>query len=159
MWSDSKRYMTAILISHRPQDDWTVWTGMIKACEKVEKLADVPIYDPEKPTSTKSKRLQMMAGLWVSLLIDQNAYKSAGESGDEAFKRTIESGKLYFANFQTYPFCFDDIKDFVAQMPLDAQTVLRKHIAQSPQKLLKGDDGSGEENQVWLPRICHSDQY
>lgn len=128
---------------------------MIRACEKLEKLADVPIYDSDKPASTKSKRLQMMAGLWVSLLRDQNAYKSAGEAGDVAFERTIESGKLYFANFQTYPFCFEDIKDFVAQMPLDAQTILRKHIAQSPQALLKGD-GTGKEAQVSSSE-CHLD--
>ncbi|GAB7355199.1 hypothetical protein MBLNU459_g5754t1 [Dothideomycetes sp. NU459] len=135
----------------RPQDDWTVWTGMIRACEKLDRLADVPMYNPEKPTSTKSKRLQMMAGVWVSLLLDQHAYNSTGENGGVAFERTIESGKLYFTAFQTFPFCFDDIKDFVVQIPLEAQTSLRKHIALGPQTFLKGD-GKGDEVQSseWL---------
>lgn len=128
------------------RDDWKVWSGLVQALEKLGKLDEFQTYQTDPAGSWKEKRQQMIAGIWVALLSAQK--HAEGENTDRTFTKTVELVKEYFAVWQTYPFCYDDIKDFVVQLPLAAQTEFRQHTAQSPQKLSKLEVAEGDEGQV-----------
>lgn len=129
------------------RDDWKVWSGLVQACDKLDKLDNFPLYDAGLESSWKEKRQQMIATLWITLLTEQKA-KDAEKSDEASFEQTVHLAEEYFTTWQTYPFCFDDIKDFVVQLPLAAQTEIRQHAAKSPQKLSVVDLSGAEEAQA-----------
>lgn len=135
------------------KDDWKVWKGLVQACDKLGKLDEFPLYKEGSELPWKEKRQHMIATLWVTLLLEQ---KAAADAADTAsYAQTVQLAKGYFTTWQTYPFCYDDIKDFVIQLPPSAQTEIRQGCEVSPQKLSKietnGDaDSRSKKHAEWL---------
>lgn len=115
------------------RDDWKVWSGLVQACDKLQKLDDFPAQNDDSECTWKEKRQVALATLWIALLSEQK------EVDKPSFTRTIQLSKDYITTWQKYPFCYDDIKDFVAQLPSDGQAEIRQHISGSSQKLSNAD--------------------
>ncbi|KAL1302251.1 hypothetical protein AAFC00_002673 [Neodothiora populina] len=120
------------------KDDWKVWSGLVHACDKLGELSKCLEYKPESAAAWKEKRQRMIVTLWVTLLLAQKSTKD-GDVNGTSYMQTVQVAKEYFTAWQGHPFCYDDIKDTVARLPLTAQVEVQKHMADSPLKLSKID--------------------
>lgn len=116
----------------RVRDDWVIWDGLVKASSKLGKKDAIPSIDAEKD-DWRIKRLHMMASLQATVLSEQDAEFGA------KLQNTLQSAKDFFSEWQTYPFCYSDIKDFVDELPSEAQADFLKHVSKTAKKLSKPD--------------------
>lgn len=103
----------------------------MKASSKLGKTDAVPKFSAEKGDDWRIKRLQMIASLQATSLAEKEAAEGA------KLQKTTQSAKDFFTEWQTYPFCYGDIKDFVDELPSDAQTDFLEHISSTSKKLSK----------------------
>lgn len=110
----------------------------MRASAELQKSTGVPSYNTEKGDGSRIKRLQMIAGLQAIFL---------GEEGKDSFEGTLKSAKDFFSQWQTYPFCYGDIKDFVEKLPANAQADFLEHLAQSSKRMSK-ENGETQQTKV-----------
>ena len=107
-------------------------------------MIEVPSYNSEKGDDSRIKRLQMIASLQATFLSEKRAENGA------KFEKTLQAATGYFTEWQAYPFCYGDIKDFVEGLPAEAQADFRKHVSESSKKLSESSSGN-EKVKVSLP--------
>lgn len=135
------------------KDDWKVWSGLVRAHENLGKLQDFPVYRDGSQETWKEKRQHMIATLWVTLLIELGG---TGKNATEAasITKTVQLAKDYFAMWRTYPFCFDDIKDYIVQLPLAAQNEICQEFSipslERTEIGTKGEEAHSKKQSEWL---------
>jgi hypothetical protein len=105
-----------------------VWDGLVKASAKLGKSDSILSINTEKD-DWRIKRLHMMAKLQATVLSE------ADGDADARSQDTLQSAKDFFTKWQTYPFCYDDIKDFVDNLSSTAQAEFSQHVSASPIRL------------------------
>lgn len=116
----------------RVRDDWVVWNGLVKAASKLRKEDAIPSINERD--DWRIKRLQMMAKVQATVLSE--AETDAGIKS----QKTLQSAKEFFTEWQSYPFCYGDIKEFVDCLSNEAQQDFLKHVSESSLKLSSPDD-------------------
>ncbi|THX39673.1 hypothetical protein D6D10_04100 [Aureobasidium pullulans] len=111
----------------RVRDDWVVWDGLVKASSKLGKTDAIP--DITEKDDWRIKRLQMMAKVQASVLSETETDANAKS------EKTLQSAKDFFNEWQTYPFCYGDIKEFMDELPAETQQDFLKHVSDSSMKL------------------------
>lgn len=114
-------------MASRVRDDWVVWDGLVKASSKLGKTDAIP--DITEKDDWRIKRLQMMAKVQASVLSETETDVNAKS------EKTLQSAKDFFNEWQTYPFCYGDIKEFMDELPAETQQDFLKHVSDSSMKL------------------------
>jgi hypothetical protein len=103
----------------------------VRAASKLGKADAVP------PVTDKDdwriKRLQMLARILATVLSE------ADTDADAKSQNTLKSATEFFTKWQSYPFCYGDIKEFVDGLPSGAQKDFLKHVSESSLKLTNPD--------------------
>ncbi|KAI5196967.1 hypothetical protein E4T38_08217 [Aureobasidium subglaciale] len=113
------------------RDDWVVWDGLVRAAAKLGK-PDVTPAVTEKD-DWRIKRLQMMANVQATVLSE------AETDTRTKSQETLQSAKEFFTEWQSYPFCYGDIREFVDDLPSEAQQEFLDHVSQTSMKLTNSD--------------------
>ncbi|KAI4735726.1 hypothetical protein E4T50_13757 [Aureobasidium sp. EXF-12298] len=115
----------------RVRDDWVVWDGLVKAASKLGKEDAIPAINEKD--DWRIKRLQMMAKVQATVLSEAETDASARS------QKTLQSAKEFFTEWQSYPFCYGDIKEFVDGLSNEAQQDFLKHASELSLKLTSAD--------------------
>jgi hypothetical protein len=103
----------------------------VRAASKLGKEDAVPAVTEKD--DWRIKRLQMLARIQATVL--SNAETDAGAKS----QITLKSVNEFFTQWQSYPFCYGDIKAYVDGLPSAAQKDLLKHVSASSLKLTNTD--------------------
>ena len=79
------------------------------------------------------KRLQMLARLQATVLSE------AETDADAKSQQTLKSTSDFFTEWQSYPFCYGDIKEYVDALSSEAQKDFLKHVSKSSLRLSDPD--------------------
>lgn len=103
----------------------------MKSASKLGKEDAIPAISDKD--DWRIKRLQMMAKVQATFLSE--AETDAGAKS----QKTLQSAKEFFTEWQSYPFCYGDIKEFVDGLSTEAQQDFLKHVSESSLKLTSPD--------------------
>ena len=71
--------------------------------------------------------------------IQATVLSEAETNADIKSQKTLESAKEFFTQWQSYPFCYGDIKEYVDGVPSEAQKDFLKYVSKSSLKLTNSD--------------------
>jgi hypothetical protein len=103
----------------------------VRAASKLGKADAVPAVTEKD--DWRIKRLQMLARILATVLSE------AETDADAKSQNTLKSATEFFTEWQSYPFCYGDVKEFVDGLPSGAQKAFLKHVSESSLKLTNPD--------------------
>jgi hypothetical protein len=103
----------------------------VRAASKLGKADAVPAVTEKD--DWRIKRLQMLARILATVLSE------AETDADAKSQNTLKSATEFFAEWQSYPFCYDDIREFVDGLLSGDQKAFLEHVSESSLKLTNPD--------------------
>jgi hypothetical protein len=115
----------------------------VRAASKLDKEDAVPAVTEKD--DWRIKRLQMLARIQATVL--SNAETDAVAKS----QMTLKSVNNFFTQWQSYPFCYGDIKAYVDGLPSGAQKDFLEHVSASSLKLTDTDSEKSVKVRHLLP--------
>jgi hypothetical protein len=109
----------------------------VRAASKLGKDDVVPAVSEKD--DWRIKRLQMLARLQATILSE------AETDADAKSQKTLKSATEFFTEWQSYPFCYGDIKEYVDGLSSEAQEDFLRHVSESSLKLSNHDAKKSEK--------------
>ena len=103
----------------------------MRAASKLGKEDAVPAVSEKD--DWRIKRLQMLARLQATFLSE------AETDADARSLETLKSANEFFTEWQSYPFCYGDIKEYADALSSESQKDFLKHVSESSLKLSDPD--------------------
>jgi hypothetical protein len=103
----------------------------VSAASKLGKQDVVPA--TTEKDDWRIKRLQMLARIQATVLSE------AETDSDAKSQKTLKSANEFFTQWQSYPFCYGDLKEYVDGLPSQAQKDFLQHVSTTSLKLANTD--------------------